>query len=228
MPHVLSVNVGAAAEKAYAKVKLTGIDKHPAEGPVAVRAPGPKKGGLGSGLVGDYIGDARHHGGDRQAVYAFQREDLDRWERELGRPLRDGSFGENLTTVGIDLEQVRVGERWTFGDPAGEGLELEVTDPRVPCRTFAGFLAERGWVKRFTQDGRPGTYLAVVRAGTVRAGDAIVRSFVPDHDVTTGLLFRATTTQRELLPRLLDARQYLDAETVELVERLETIALDDA
>ena len=228
VPQVLSVNVGAAAEKAYAKVKLTGIDKRPAQGPVAVRAPGPKRGGLGSGLVGDYIGDARHHGGDRQAVYAYQREDLDRWERELGRPLRDGSFGENLTTLGLDLAEVRVGERWTVGDPAGEPLELEVTDPRIPCRTFAGFLAERGWVKRFTRDARPGTYLAVVRPGTVRAGDEIRRTFVPDHDVTVGLVFRATTTQRELLPRLLAAREHLDAETVRLVERQETFVLDDA
>ena len=29
----------------------------------------------------------RHHGGDDQAVYAYAREDLDRWERELGREL---------------------------------------------------------------------------------------------------------------------------------------------
>ena len=83
MPQVQSVNVGAAAEKAYAKVSLTGIDKRAADGPVEVRAPGPKRGV--SGVAGDYIGDARHHGGDRQAVYAFQREDLDRWQRELGR-----------------------------------------------------------------------------------------------------------------------------------------------
>ena len=55
-----------------------------------------------------------------------------------------------------------------------------------------------------------------------------MRTFVPDHDVTIGLLFRATTTQRELLPRLLAARDYLDAETVSLVERRETFALDDA
>ena len=40
---MLSVNVGAGVEKAYAKVRLTGIDKHPVEGPVAVRAPGPKR-----------------------------------------------------------------------------------------------------------------------------------------------------------------------------------------
>ncbi|GAA3575919.1 MOSC domain-containing protein [Microlunatus spumicola] len=227
MSQVLSVNVGAGADKPYAKVRLTGIDKRPADGPVAVRAPGPKRGV--SGVAGDFIGDERHHGGDRQAVYAFQREDLDRWQGELGRDLPNGCFGENLTTVGIDLEQVLVGERWTVGDPAdGEALELEVTDPRIPCRTFSGFLAERGWVKRFTADARPGTYLSVVRPGQVRAGDEVRRTFVPDHDVTIGLLFRATTTQRELLPRLLVARDYLDAETRSLVERRETFTLDDA
>jgi MOSC domain-containing protein YiiM len=224
---VLSVNVGAGADKPYAKVRLTGIDKRPADGPVAVRAPGPRRGV--SGVAGDFIGDERHHGGDRQAVYAFQREDLDRWQGELGRELPNGCFGENLTTVGIDLEQVLVGERWTLGDPAtGDALELEVTDPRIPCRTFSGFLAERGWVKRFTADARPGTYLSVVRPGQVRAGDEIRRTFVPDHDVTIGLVFRATTTERDLLPRLVAARDYLDAETRGLVDRRETFALDDA
>jgi MOSC domain-containing protein YiiM len=230
VPQVLSVNVGAGAEKAYAKTRLTGIDKRPVDGAVTVRPPGPRRGGLGGGMVGDFIGDARHHGGDRQAVYAFQREDLDRWERELGRPLPNGSFGENLTTLGIDLDQARVGERWVVGDPEDleRSVELEVTDPRIPCRTFAGFLAERGWVKRFTADGRSGSYLAVVRAGTIRAGDEIRRTFVPDHDVTVGMMFRATTTQRELLPQLLSARAYLDAETVGLVERNQTFVLDDA
>jgi MOSC domain-containing protein YiiM len=226
VPQVLSVNVGAGVQKSYAKVRLTGIDKRPADGPVAVRAPGRRRGS--SGVAGDFIGDERHHGGDRQAVYAFQREDLDRWQRELGRPLPNGSFGENLTTTGIDLEQVLVGERWSVGDPSDELLELEVTDPRIPCRTFAGFLAERGWVKRFTADGRPGTYLSVVRGGTVRAGDEVRRTFVPDHDVTIGLLFRATTSHRELLPRLLEARDYLDEQTLALVERRETFALDEA
>ena len=123
-----------------------------------------------------------------------------------------------------------MGERWLVGDPDDpeRSVELEVTDPRVPCRTFAGWLAERGWVRRFTREARTGTYLAVVRPGTVRAGDEIRRTFVPDHDVTSGLLFRATTTQRELLPRLLAARAYLDAETVGMVERNEAMVLDDA
>lgn len=225
------MNVGKGIAQPFStKTGMTGIDKRPVAGPVEVRPPGPKRGGLGSGLVGDFIGDARHHGGDRQAVYAFAREDLDRWEPELGREIANGTFGENLTTAGVDLADALVGERWVVGDPDDEerSVELEVTDPRIPCRTFAGWLSERGWVKRFTVEARTGTYLAVVRAGTVRAGDEIRRTFVPDHDVTTGLVFRATTTQRELLPRLLPARAWLDAETLALVERRTTFVLDDA
>jgi MOSC domain-containing protein YiiM len=227
----LSVNVGTGIKQPFStKTGLTGIDKRPVEGPVEVRPPGPKRGGLGSGLVGDYIGDSRHHGGDRQAVYAFAREDLDRWEPELGRAIANGTFGENLTTSGLDLAEALVGERWVVGDPDDpeRSVELEVTDPRVPCRTFAGWLAERGWVKRFTAEARTGTYLSVVRAGTVRAGDEVVRTFVPDHDVTSGLLFRATTTQRELLPRLRAAREYLHPEVLDMVERDVTMVLDDA
>ena len=45
------------------------------------------RGGLGSGLVGDSIGNPKLHGGDDQAVYAYAREDLDGWETRLDLPL---------------------------------------------------------------------------------------------------------------------------------------------
>ncbi|MEV0260815.1 MOSC domain-containing protein [Streptomyces sp. NPDC050617] len=178
----------------------TGIDKRPVDGPVAVAAPGPK-GAAGSGVAGDAVCDRRHHGGDDQAVYAYAREDLDFWERELGRELAPGVFGENLTTVGIDVTGALVGERWRVGPD----LLLEVTSPRIPCRTFAGWLEEKGWVRRFTRAALPGAYLRVLEPGEIRAGDPVEVVHRPDHDVTVSLLFRAVTTERELLPRVLAA-----------------------
>lgn len=80
----------------------TGIGKQPVE-VISVSDPGPKRveDGAGvSGVCGDHVGDGRHHGGSDQAVYAFAREELDAWERELGKELPPGMFGENLTTVG--------------------------------------------------------------------------------------------------------------------------------
>ncbi|WAL97366.1 MOSC domain-containing protein [Streptomyces sp. Je 1-369] len=209
---LLSVNVGRRKDVAYTNSPSgsTGIDKRPVEGPVRVAAPGAKGVG-GSGLAGDEICDLRHHGGDDQAVYAYAREDLDAWQGALGRPLPDGSFGENLTTSGVDVSGARIGERWRVG----ADLVLEVTSGRIPCRTFQGHLDEKGWVKRFTEEGAPGAYLRVVAPGEIRAGDPIEIVHRPEHGVTVALEFRAVTTEKDLLPGLLAAGAALHPETAE-------------
>ncbi len=108
---IRSVNVGSPRPGIGAKGRVSAIDKRPV-GSIEVRDPGPKKGGLGSGVVGDDVVARQHHGGTQQAVYAVAREELDWWGRELGRDLRDGMFGENLTTEGLDVDGALVGERW--------------------------------------------------------------------------------------------------------------------
>ncbi|MCX5228130.1 MOSC domain-containing protein [Streptomyces sp. NPDC006553] len=206
---LLSVNVGRAKAVDYTEAAsgLTAIDKRPVEGPVRIEAPGAP--GVGkSGLAGDTVCDLRFHGGDDRAAYAFAREDLDRWEHELGRPLADGSFGENLTTRDLDVNGALIGERWRIG----EEVVLEVTGGRIPCRTFAGFLEEKGWVKRFTQsEAGPGALLRVIVPGEIRAGDPITVVHRPDHDITVALLHRAATTERTLLPRTLAAAEWMES-----------------
>ncbi|MCT2592308.1 MOSC domain-containing protein [Streptomyces sp. N2-109] len=214
--HLLSVNLGIphVSEHSDARGNLTGIDKRPTGGPVTVRAPGPKGSG-GSGLAGDAIGDLRHHGGDEQAVYAFAREDLDDWARELGRELPNGVFGENLTTSGVRVNDARIGERWRIGPD----LVLEVRSGRIPCRTFAGWLGERGWIKRFTRQAAPGAYLRVVEPGEIRASDPVEVVHRPDHEVSVSFWFRALTSEPELLPRLLAAEDALEQEVLDRVRR---------
>ena len=197
---VLSVNVGVARPNpAKRHGGPTGIDKLPVEHAVEVRAPGPKRTGLHSGVVGDPIGDTKHHGGDDQAVYAYSREDYDWWEAELGRSLPDGYFGENMTTVGLDLNATQIGEVWRIGDV----LELQPTFGRIPCATFQAKMCEPRWVRTFTAENRPGAYLRVVAPGDVRGGDPVEVVDRPAHGVTIALAFRAYLTERHLLPELL-------------------------
>lgn len=209
---VLSVNIGSLKPSDHTNAPSggTGIDKNPVSGPVAVSAPGPEGVG-GSGLADDIVADLRHHGGNEQAVYAYAREDLDGWASALNRELANGVFGENLTTTGIDVNEALIGERWRIG----EQLLLEVCSTRIPCRTFAGWLEERGWVKRFTQEAKPGAYLRVVEPGEVRAGDQLVIEYRPAHEVTSKVLFRALTLEPELLPELLSAGDALAREARE-------------
>jgi MOSC domain-containing protein YiiM len=214
---LLSVNIAAETIPTPHDTGRTGIGKQPVSGPVFVSDPGPKR--LGhphpNGLAGDTICTTQHHGGTDQAVYAYAREDLDWWERELGYDLPSGRFGENLTTEGLDLTNAVVGEQWRIGDT----VVLQVTSPRIPCATFAYRMSEPQWVKRFTVHGATGTYLRVVVPGSIRTGDRVEVIRRPDHGVSVGRTFRALTTEAELLPSLLDAGDDLPAEEREVVHR---------
>jgi MOSC domain-containing protein YiiM len=186
---IVAVNTGQArdAEWVTRTVERTAIDKRPVDGPVPV---GPL------GLAGDehsYAG----HGGLHQAVYAYADEDAHFWEAELGRQLWPGAFGENLTTTGLEVSGAVVGERWRVGP-----VVLEVTTPRLPCSTFAGFWNVRDLIKRFTAAGRPGAYLRVVESGPVQAGDPVTVASRPEHGVTVADLMAARTGDRSLLPRI--------------------------
>jgi MOSC domain-containing protein YiiM len=192
-------------------VGQTGIDKRAVVGPVVVTAPDPHAPGA-VGLAGDRVFDVAHHGGTDQAVYAYAREDLDVWERTLGRELPGGVFGENLTTRGIDLAGALIGERWRIGPD----VVLEVSCPRIPCGTFQGWLERAGWIKEFTQAALPGAYLRVIEGGEIEAGDPIDVVHRPGHRVTVALTFRALTLEPDLLPLLLvaDALPHKDRDLV--------------
>lgn len=216
-----SVNVGSA-RLLRAKAGSTGIDKMPTADRVAVRAPGPRQPGA-SGLAGDTVCDAKHHGGDVQAVYAYAREDLDWWQAELGRPLRSGLFGENLTTAELDVTGALIGETWRIGDR----VVLQVTCPRIPCATFATWMSEAGWLRRFTGEVRPGAYLRVLSPGKIRVADPVAVEKRPGHCVTIGMAFRALTLEPDLLPGLLEAREHLDEELLERATSRRPFALSD-
>jgi MOSC domain-containing protein YiiM len=194
MAIVRSLNLGQPQPFEWGDNGTSAIDRRPVAGPIQV---GPL------GLAGDRVSNTEFHGGERQAVYAFAREDLDYWGRELGADLHDGQFGENLTTAGIDVNGAEVGERWRVGTTL-----LEISWVRIPCNVFKGWIGESGfdntaWVKRFTAVGRPGPYLRVVEAGVLAAGDEIDVVHRPGHGVTVTTMFRALTTDRTLLPELL-------------------------
>lgn len=191
---LLSVNVGLPRAAAWAGIGRTSIDKQPVTGPVHVGRLGPD---------GDQVSDTVNHGGVDQAVYAFAREDLDFWAAELGQEIRDGQFGENLTTLGIDVNEAEVGERWRIGS-----VLLEVASIRTPCNDFKNWMGRGGydptaWVRRFAAEGRPGPYLRVITEGIIEADDEITVVHQPGHGVSVSTMFRALLTDHSLLPDLL-------------------------
>ena len=181
---VLSINVTSVVHQGEwtGSEGRTGIDKRSVAGHIEFK---------NNGVAGDRIIDTNVHGGYDQAVYAYAREDALWWEKEIGEEIHAGRFGENLTTEGIDVNVALVGEQWRIGS-----VILEVSQPRIPCRVFAGFWKRATLIKDFTQAGRPGAYLRIIQEGTAQAGDAIDVIFKPDHSVSISDLFSAKSGER--------------------------------
>jgi MOSC domain-containing protein YiiM len=156
----------------------------------------------GVNLAGDEQADRRAHGGPDKAVYAYAREDADWWAAELGRPIPDGGFGENLTTRGVDCTNAVIGERWRIGTAL-----LEVAQPRIPCAKLALHFDVPDMIKRFALASRPGAYLRIVEPGELGAGDRVELIDRPDHGVTVRLVSDAIMLDETLLARTLAAPQ---------------------
>ncbi len=160
VPRIVSVNVGRARDVEWrGRTVRTAIWKEPVEGLVHL---------AGVNLAGDDQADRRVHGGPDKAVYAYAAEDYEWWAATDGRPYPPGTFGENLTTTGIDLRAATVGDRWRVG-----GAVLEVSQPREPCFKLGIRMGDEHFPGRFEAAGRPGAYLRIVHAGDVSADDAV-------------------------------------------------------
>ncbi|WP_232820286.1 MOSC domain-containing protein [Brachybacterium sp. YJGR34] len=167
---------------------MSGIDKRALDRPLRL---------LTHGALGDVQGDRENHGGIFKAVYAYSREVRAAYAVESELELPDGSFGENLVTTGQDTDETVIGERWRVGT-----AELEATTPRNPCGTFAAWIGDPRWGRRFTAGGRAGAYFRVMVEGEASAGDAIEVLDRPAHGITIGDAFRGLTPG--------DARALLD------------------
>ena len=156
---VVSVNVGPQREVSWhGRLVTTAIWKEPVVGPVQVE---------GVNLHGDDQTDRRVHGGPDKAVYAYSVEDYTWWSASRG-PLAPGTFGENLTTTGVDLHACVIGDRWRVGTTL-----LEVAQPRLPCFKLALRMGDDSFPDTFEEAGRLGVYLRIITGGVVEAGDPI-------------------------------------------------------
>jgi MOSC domain-containing protein YiiM len=185
-----SVNVGVARTVEWmGRNVTTAIWKSPVEEEIAV---------VGINLAGDEQADRRVHGGADKAVYVYSIEDYAWWSDQLGVDVAAGTFGENLTTSGIDLNQCRVGDRWLVRTTL-----LEVAQPRTPCFKLAMRMGDASFPDRFEVANRPGAYLRIIRPGTIQRGDTIVVEPAHEPAVRIGE-FASAPHDDDLLRRIAD------------------------
>jgi MOSC domain-containing protein YiiM len=192
---VISVNVGLPREVEWQGERvLTSIYKAPVEGRRRVAR---------LNIEGDRQADLTVHGGSEKAVYVYPSEHYAYWRGELPAVnLPWGSFGENLSTEGLD-ESLGIGDRLRIGS-----ADFVVTQPRMPCFKLGIRFGSMQMVKRFLQSGRSGFYLAVTGEGEVGAGDEITVTAADEPTVTVAeivSLYASRGGDRELLRRASEA-----------------------
>jgi MOSC domain-containing protein YiiM len=162
MVDVVSVNVGAPRLLADGPERVySAIAKKPVPAGTTLW--------LSTGnLAGDAQADLSVHGGPDKAVYAYPSEHLAAWAAELGEPLGDAAFGENLSTRGVVEGDVRIGDVWRWDDAL-----LQVSQPRWPCFKLALHRRRRDVQQRMRASGRTGWYLRVLEPGEVVVGSPI-------------------------------------------------------
>ncbi|MCL6450500.1 MAG: MOSC domain-containing protein [Acetobacteraceae bacterium] len=114
---------------------------------------------VGVGLQGD-----AHAGPGHRQVSLLARESIAKMEAR-GLRLRPGSFGENLTTEGVDIPGLKVGDRLAVGDSA----VLEVTQVGKECHARCAIYYKAGDCIM----PREGVFCRVIEPGEVRRGDPI-------------------------------------------------------
>ena len=130
------------------------------------------------GIQGDRHAHPDIHGGPRQAILFIASEVIDELTAR-GYPLFYGAMGENLTTRGIEIRDIRIGDQIRAG-----GVLLEVTKPRGPCTALNIYgeslkqeIYDAGVKQRDPASprwGMSGFYASVIEPGLVRTNDPII------------------------------------------------------
>ncbi|AKJ43609.1 6-hydroxyaminopurine reductase [Pragia fontium] len=157
----------------YPNVYLGKIEPYEGHSPSAInkRAANGELTLTALGFEGDEQAETRHHGGADRALCHYPREHYAYWQAQYPEQAEQfvaPLFGENISTTGLNEENVYIGDifRW------GKAL-IQVTQPRSPCYKL-NFHCDIGDFARTMQNsGRCGWLYRVISAGSVNSQQAL-------------------------------------------------------
>lgn len=127
---------------------------------------GEKKTGVQSAVLKEnhgIVGDA--HAGDwHRQVSLLAQESVDQMLGK-GVDLHPGDFAENLTVEGIDLKNIKMGQRLSIGTD----IILEITQIGKECHNDCAIKQQVGDCVM----PREGVFARVVKGGSIKTGDQI-------------------------------------------------------
>lgn len=126
-----------------------------------------------TGLENDVQADRKHHGGPDKAIHHYAFEHYEYWKNVPGisKPevLREGGFGENISSVGMDESSVCIGDKYRVCS-----VVLEVSQARQPCWKLNLRFGHPDMSRMVQESLRTGWYYRVMEEGWMQAGDSFI------------------------------------------------------
>ena len=151
-----------------------------------------------TGIEGDEQCERKHHGGPEKALHHYSFDHYATWREEwivgasgLERFQTPGAFGENLSTRGIDENDVCVGDVFRIGTAI-----VQVSQARQPCWKLNLRFSRDDMSRRVQETRRTGWYYRVLEPGEIGAGDAVERLARPHPEWTVARLLRVLYVDR--------------------------------
>lgn len=123
------------------------------------------------GIQGDMQADRRVHGGPEKAVYHFPAENYTLLQAALPHLHHEfipGSIGENLSSTGMNDEQVHIGDIYRIGS-----VLVQVSQPRRPCWKVNHRYGNRHIGALLMAEGISGWYYRILEEGELGIGDPV-------------------------------------------------------
>jgi MOSC domain-containing protein YiiM len=116
------------------------------------------------GFEGDGVGDLKIHGGRDKAICAYCVEHLPFWSKKLQREISPGSFGENLSLLGMPETDINIGDIFDIGS-----AQVQVSQPRQPCHKLNKVFNDQTMACSVKKSGFSGYYFRVLKTGVVES-----------------------------------------------------------
>ncbi|MBL4660293.1 MAG: MOSC domain-containing protein [Alcanivoracaceae bacterium] len=191
MAYVKKLHIGLPKRYDFGTSHLeTSIDKQNVSGALIITKEGPK---------------GNKPASHKNALYAFAAEDYLYWNEhlQLESPWQEGFLGENLTLVGINEKEIKIGDQLHIGSTI-----LQVSGVRTPCHILMWRIEQpMSFLPEFQRSARTGFYLEVLQEGKITPGDKIRHVQTTQESITIpdlSLFFMQAKQSGQALERLLN------------------------
>ncbi|GAB6260121.1 MOSC domain-containing protein [Photobacterium sp. R1] len=123
-----------------------------------------------TGLEGDECAEPKFHGGTERALHQYPFEHYAFWQQKYPeREWVSPGMGENISALGMTEDNVRIGDRYRWGEAI-----IEISQPRSPCFKLNCRWDLQGFSETMQTTGRCGWLYRVIQPGFISATAPLV------------------------------------------------------